>query len=272
MWREQPGTGAVLLYAVVGRCAGRGAGAVAVRRAGLGACACACTCTRGGREKSCTAIATGCKGHWRSRARVVLGILIGTSTVQLSCGYQCPIVLLHERVRRNERLHRFVSELMFQNDEAGTLGACQPSFEVGLDRLRIGSSGFIKRPVLSVLVPYDGRETKYLFSDGRNPGVSVTIWWAPKTSQSAPSGIIYQLKTPPQLRNNILVGQCSHIRMSVGMYRDVILVDHEGSVERFPELDDIDANVEVGCFDLVLLKEFIQTRGRRKRAIIEADG
>lgn len=50
------------------------------------------------------------------------------------------------------------------------------------------------------------------------------------------------------------------------MYRDVILIDLEGSVERFPILDDVDADEEMGCLDLVLLKEFIKPRGRLKRS------
>jgi hypothetical protein len=54
------------------------------------------------------------------------------------------------------------------------------------------------------------------------------------------------------------------------MYRDIILV-LEGDVEFLPVLDDIDTDVEVGCSDLVLLKECIQLIGRRKRAIVEAD-
>jgi hypothetical protein len=47
------------------------------------------------------------------------------------------------------------------------------------------------------------------------------------------------------------------------MYRDIILV-LEGDVEFLPVLDDIDTDVEVGCSDLVLLKECIQLIGRLK--------
>jgi hypothetical protein len=54
------------------------------------------------------------------------------------------------------------------------------------------------------------------------------------------------------------------------VYRDIILV-LEGDVEFLPVLDDIDTDVEVGCSDLVLLKECIQLIGGRKRAIVEAE-
>lgn len=70
------GTGTVLLYAVVSCSTGRRAEAGTVRRR-LGRDA----CTRGGREETRTAIAASCKGDWHSRARVVLGILVGTLAI-----------------------------------------------------------------------------------------------------------------------------------------------------------------------------------------------
>lgn len=113
------------------------------------------------------------------------------------------------------------------------------------------------------MVPYDSRETKNFLGDGRNSGVSVTIWWAPKTSKSAASGIVDHLKGPPKLRNNVLVGQGSHIWVSPGVHCDIILVG-EGKVELIPVLDDIDADVKMGRSDVVLCKECIQLIRRLK--------
>ena len=115
------------------------------------------------------------------------------------------------------------------------------------------------------MVPYNSRETKYLFSDGSDPHIGITIWWAPKTSQSAACRIIYHLKSPPKLSDHVSIGQCSHMWMGPGVYGDVIRI-LKGEIEFLPIIDDIDSDKEVRRSDLVLLQECIQAIGRLKVA------
>lgn len=60
--------------------------------------------------------------------------------------------------------------------------------------------------------------------------------------------------------------------MGPRVYRDIILVDLESDIECLPVLYNIDADVEVGRWDLILVKECIQPRGRLKPACDQYSG
>ena len=63
------------------------------------------------------------------------------------------------------------------------------------------------------------------------------------------------LHRPGQLRDDILVGQGSHVGVRPCVHGNIILNVVDGAEELSPVVEDIDTNKEVGGVDVVLFEE-----------------
>ena len=129
-----------------------------------------------------------------------------------------------------------------------------------LERIR-DTNDAIKCEERILVIPKDGRQTKYLLGDGIYTHVCVAIRGAPETAKLTPGGVVNQLKRPTKLGNNVCIGQCCHIRMGPSMHGEIILVCLEGHEELVRIRDDIHSDVKMSCPDAILVKKFVQVIG-----------
>ena len=108
------------------------------------------------------------------------------------------------------------------------------------------------------MIPKDGRQTKYLLGDGIYTHVCVAIRGTPETTKLTPGGVVYQLKCPTKLNNDVGIGQCCHIRMGPSVHGEIILVYQEGPEELVRIRNDIHSDVKVSCPDVFPMKEFVE--------------
>ena len=111
------------------------------------------------------------------------------------------------------------------------------------------------------MVPKNGRQTKYLLSDGANARIYITIRGTPITGKPSLGRVVDHLKCPTELSNNVGILQCGHIWMCPSMDGNIILVCLESNIELLPIIDDMPSDEKVSRPDSVLLKKCVEVIG-----------
>ena len=178
--------------------------------------------TRGGRHRDAD-------GGGREGAVSVGRVLVDRAAVHTGNTLELPAVLLDERERLDERTDGVVAQLVFEDDEAGRLGAGDPLLQVLVDTGTGRSALLANAPVFSaaiqsvsamrsghaqwhlLLVPNHGVKAQDLLGDGDNTVIRITVGRTPVLGEASAGGVVDDLHRPCELADNRQVAERGHV-------------------------------------------------------------